>query len=392
MTLGAERAASAAAWRGDPVVRIGSRPGPTVSAGGDTLLLMCSNDYLGLAGDERLADAAAAAAHEWGVGSAASSRVSGATELHAELESRLARLKSCEDAVLFSSGYLANLGTIAALTSAGDVVVSDELNHASIVDGCRLSGAAIAVYPHGDASACARHVAAARRRGAGVLVVTDSVFSMDGDLAPLADLVAVAGEHDATLMVDEAHATGVLGDGRGALAALGLEGGAEVVMGTCSKALGAAGGFVAGSAGLCRFLRLRARPYVFDTAQPAPVSAAVLAALDIVDAEPWRGRRACANAAHLAAGLARAGWQVHEPAAAVVPLVVGDADTATGLAARARRNGVLAPPILPPAVASGTARIRLCPTAAHSDADVRAVIDAFGAPSAHEPPGPGRPR
>lgn len=380
MSLAADLATRARAWVGDPVVRVGSRPGARVTVGGDDLLLMCSNDYLGLAGDPRLAEAASAAAHRWGTGAGASSRVSGATELHAELEARLARLKACEDAVLFSSGYLANLGTIAALTREGDVVVSDELNHASIVDGCRLSGAAIAVYPHGDAAACARHVAAARRRGAAVLIATDSVFSMDGDVAPLAELAAIAAEHDATLMVDEAHATGVLGHGRGALAAAGLEGRAEVVMGTCSKALGAAGGFVAGSAGLCRFLRLRARPYVFDTAQPAPVSAAVLAALDVTEAEPWRGERACANAIRLADGLAQAGWRVPEPAAAIVPLVAGDADNAVALSERARQCGVLAPAILPPAVPAGAARIRLCPTAAHSDADVDATVAAFGRP------------
>ncbi|MFN8104034.1 MAG: 8-amino-7-oxononanoate synthase [Acidimicrobiia bacterium] len=378
MSLAGDHAVSARAWHGDPVVRVGSRPAARVTVDGDELLLMCSNDYLGLAGDPRLADAAADAARRWGTGAGASSRVSGATELHAALEARLARLKASEDAVLFSSGYLANLGTITALTGAADVVVSDELNHASIVDGCRLSGAAVAVFPHGDAAACARHVAAARRRGAGVLIVTDSVFSMDGDLAPLADLVAIAAENDATLMVDEAHATGVLGGGRGALAAAGLEGRAEVVMGTCSKALGAAGGFVAGSADLCRFLRLRARPYVFDTAQPAPVSAAVLAALDVVAGEPWRGERACANARRLAAGLARAGWATTEPAAAIVPVVMGDAASAVDVSARARRRGVLAPPILPPAVPDGTARIRLCPTASHSDSDVDVTIAAFG--------------
>lgn len=378
MTLAGDRAESAAAWHGDPVTRVGSRPGRTVTIEGDELLLMCSNDYLGLAGDRRLAEAAADAARRWGTGAGASSRVSGATELHARLEHRLARLKACEDAVLFSSGYLANLGTIAALTGAGDVVVSDELNHASIVDGCRLSGAAIAVYPHGDAGACRRHVAAARRRGAGVLVVTDSVFSMDGDLAPLAELVSIAEAHGASLMVDEAHATGVLGGGRGALASVGLEGRAEVVMGTCSKALGAAGGFVAGSADLCRFLRLRARPYVFDTAQPPPVSAAVLAALDVVESEPWRGEQVCRLAGRLAKGLAAAGWTVPAPVAAVVALVVGDGATATDLSERARRGGVFAPPILPPAVRRGTARIRLCPTAVRDDADVDATVAALG--------------
>lgn len=360
--------------------RVGSRAGRTVTVDGEELLLMCSNDYLGLAGDPRLADAAADAAHRWGTGAGASARVSGASALHGRLERRLARLKSSDDAVLFSSGYLANLGTIAALTRTGDVVVSDELNHASIVDGCRLSGAAIAVYPHGDASACARHVAAARRRGAGVLVVTDSVFSMDGDLAPLEDLVSITEAHDASLMVDEAHATGVLGGGRGALAAAGLEGRAEVVMGTCSKALGAAGGFVAGSTDLCRYLRLRARPYVFDTAQPAPVSAAVLAALDVVGSEPWRGEAARRLARRLASGLAASGWSVPEPAAAVVALVVGDGTTAVALSRRARRGGVFAPAILPPAVRQGTARIRLCPTAAHDDADVDRTVAAIGLP------------
>jgi 8-amino-7-oxononanoate synthase len=379
MSLASERAAKAAAWLGDAVARVGSGPGPTVRVDGDELLLLCSNDYLGLAGDPRLAAAAADAATLWGTGAGASARVSGATELHAELESRLAALKECEDAVLFSSGYLANLGTITALTGPDDVVVSDELNHASIVDGCRLSGAAVAVYPHANASACARHVAAARRRGAGVLIVTDSVFSMDGDLAPLAELVSIAETHEASLMVDEAHATGVLGGGRGALAELGLDGRAEVVMGTCSKALGAAGGFVAASEALCKFLRLRARPYVFDTAPPAPVTAAVIAALDIVDREPERGRTVRSLADHLAAGLRAAGWCVQEPVAAVVPVIVGDAAATAALSGRLRSRGILAPAILPPAVAEGSARIRLCPMATHTFEQMDVAVAAFGA-------------
>lgn len=350
--------------------------GPTVRVGEQELLLLCSNNYLGLATDPRVTEAAAAAARELGSGSGASRLVCGSLELHHQLEQRLAQLKGKADCVLFSSGYLANLGTIAALCGRGDTVVSDELNHASIIDGCRLSGADIAIYPHADADACAQRVARARGR---VLLVTDSVFSMDGDLAPLAELCAAAARHDGWVMVDEAHATGVLGGGAGAVSALGLSAQVDAVMGTCSKALGAAGGFVAGSRAVCDYLRNRARSFVYDTAPAPPVVAAALAALDVITAEPERGEQVCRAARLLATELRALGFTVPWPAAAIVPVLVGDSAVAMRLSGFLRRAGVLAPAIRPPTVPPGTARLRLCVMATHTGEQLGRVVAAFRA-------------
>ncbi|HWB72603.1 MAG TPA: aminotransferase class I/II-fold pyridoxal phosphate-dependent enzyme, partial [Egibacteraceae bacterium] len=254
----------------------------------DGLVNLSSNDYLGLAGDRRLAAAAAEAARRWGAGSGASRLITGGTTLHRELEDAVASWKATEDAVVFSSGYLANVGTIPALARRGDVVCSDTLNHASVVDACRLSRADVRLYPHGDAAALDRllvEAGHARRR----LVVTDGVFSMDGDAADLTALCDVAEAHGAMVMVDDAHGCGVLGpDGRGTAAAQGQAHRVHVHLGTLSKAFGAAGGYVAGSAELCDWLRNRARGFMFDTAPPPPTVGAALAGLTIARAEPWR--------------------------------------------------------------------------------------------------------
>ncbi|MEW6583315.1 MAG: 8-amino-7-oxononanoate synthase, partial [Actinomycetota bacterium] len=241
-------------------------PDPEVAIDGEPHLLLASNNYLGLANDPRVVDGARRALDAYGAGAGASRLVTGSLDLHRRLEERIAALKSCEDALVFPTGFQANVGTIPALVGRDDVVFADRLNHASIVDGCLLSGARLVRYRHGDAGAleeAIRRSGAARRR----LVVTDTVFSMDGDLAPLPDLVEVAERHECMLMVDEAHATGVLGPtGAGAVEHFGLQGRVPVVMGTLSKALGAQGGYVAGSRDLCDYLRTRARGFVFTTA------------------------------------------------------------------------------------------------------------------------------
>ena len=323
-----------------------------------------SNDYLGLAGDDRVAAAAADAATRWGAGSGASRLITGGTFLHRELEAALAAWKGAEDAVVFSSGYLANAGTIPALVGQGDVVFSDELNHASIVDGCRLSGATVCVYPHGDVDALERLLAVTpgRRR----LIVTDGVFSMDGDGADLPALCRAAEAAGAMVMVDDAHGCGVIGpDGRGLAAAQGCADRITVSVGTLSKAFGSAGGYVTGSAALCEWLRNRARGFVFDTALAPPSAGAALEALRISRDEPWRRERAVAAAKELAAGLG-----VAEPAASVVPLIIGRADEAVELAGRLRDGGLDVVAIRPPSVPDGTARLRFATTAAHSPADV----------------------
>ena len=328
-----------------------------------------SNDYLGLAGDSRLAAAAADAASRWGAGAGASRLITGGTSLHRELEREVAAWKQVEDAVVFSSGYLANTGTISALAGPGDAIFSDALNHASIVDACRLSRATVCVYPHGDSTALAQLLAStpARRR----LIVTDGIFSMDGDAADLVALSALAAEHDATLVVDDAHGCGVIGpDGRGTAAAQGVE--VEVSIGTLSKAFGAAGGYVAGSADLCEWLRNRARGFVFDTALPPPSVGAALEGLRISRAEPERRDTAVALAKELAAGLA-----VDSPAAAIVPLVVGDAHGAVALQQHLADEGLDVVAIRPPTVPDGSSRLRFSTTALHTHEDVARAIAAF---------------
>jgi len=358
---------------------LSSPQGPEVVLGGRQVIQLCSNDYLGLAADPRLRRAAAAAAGRWGAGSGASRLVSGTSEAHRRLEASLARLKGCEDAIVFSSGYLANTGTIPALAGSQDAVFSDELNHASIIDGCRLSGARVVVYRHADVADLERALCSvdARRR----LVVTDTVFSMQGDLAPVPDLARVCERHGAMLMVDDAHATGLL-EAAGA--------GAGIVMSTLSKALGSAGGFVAGSRDLVEWLRNRARSYVFDTAPPPAAVGAAIEAVRIIAKEPHRGPGVVAAAARLAQALAGLGYDVGRPAAAIVPVLVGDGPGAMALSSRLFEHGVFVPAIRPPSVPPGTARLRVTVTAAHTEEHLAAAVEAFA--SARRGAGPRPPR
>jgi 8-amino-7-oxononanoate synthase len=350
---------------------------PEVVLDGDRLILLASNNYLGLATDPRVVEAAAEAARRWGAGTGSARLISGGMRLHDELEQRLAAFKRTESALLFSSGYLANLGTISALVSRGDAIFSDELNHASIIDGARLSHADVHVYRHADpehlATLLREHGARGRR-----LVVTDTVFSMDGDLAPLHELVEASDRHNAILMVDEAHATGVVGPGgRGAVAHFGLEGRVPVVMGTLSKALGSAGGYIAGSSDLIAYLRNRARAFIFDTAPTPPTVAAAAAALWVLEREPQRPERVRALARLLADGLNAAGFVVPQPAAAIVPVVVGATDAALAFARALRGQGVLVPAIRPPSVAPGTARLRATVMATHTETQIDSALHAF---------------
>lgn len=341
-----------------------SAAGPYV----DGLVNLSSNDYLGLAGDRRVIEAAQAAAGAWGAGSGASRLVTGGTVLHRELERAIARWKRAEDAVVFSSGYLANVGTIPALVGRGDAVFSDALNHASIIDGCRLSRAQVRVYPHRDIAALDQLLGTtdARRR----LIVTDGIFSMDGDAADVPALRTLAEAHGAMLMVDDAHGCGVLGpDGRGTAAAQGCAGRVHVQLGTLSKAFGAAGGYVAGAADLCDWLRNQARGFVFDTALPPPAAGAAVRAREIATAEPWRRARALQLAQRLAAGLG-----VEEPAACIVPLVIGAPEATLRASAALAEAGLLAVAIRPPTVPPGTARLRFTASAAHSEADIDRAV------------------
>src|SRR3954454_3587494 len=313
-------------------LRVVSGPqGPRVVLDGRPVLLLCSNDYLGLADHPRVREAASEAALRWGAGAGSSRLVSWTMTLHGRLEERLAAFKGTERALLFGSGYLANSGIVPALAGKGEVVFSDALNHASIVDGCRLAGADTFVYRHADLD----HLEWGLRRAPGraALVVTDGVFSMDGDVAPLAGIVALAREHGARVMVDEAHATGAVGPGgRGSVAAAGLEGEVDVVVGTLGKALGSYGAYVCCDAVMARWLVNAARSLIFSTAPAPPVVGAALAALDLLEAEPRRVARLQANAAVLRGALEREGLDAGGSRTQILPLLVGGAAAAVAVA------------------------------------------------------------
>ncbi len=356
--------------------RVDGASGPWVRIDGREVLLLCANDYLGLAGDERVREAAAGAALRWGAGAGASRLVSGTLPIHEELEARLAAWERRERAVLFGSGYLANVGVISALAERGDVVFSDALNHASIVDGCRLSRAEVFVYRHADVEHLAWGLARAEGRGA--LVVTDSVFSMDGDVAPLAEIVALARRWGARTVVDEAHGTGCLGlGGRGAVAAAGLEEQVDVLVGTLGKALGAYGAYVACGGDLAALLVNSARPFIFSTAPPPAAAGAALAALAILEQEPGRPARLQANAALLRDALSAHGLDTGGSSTQILPLVVGAAEDAVAAAEGALGEGVFAQAIRPPTVPAGTSRLRVAVSSEHTPADLRAAADVL---------------
>ncbi len=340
-------------------------PGGRVRVGGQVLLNLSANDYLGLAQDPRLAAAAAEAARRWGAGAGASRLVAGHLRLHREVEEKLAAFKGTEAAVIFSTGYMANLGAITALVGPGDTVFCDRLNHASIYDGIRLSGARLARFPHRDLNALEKLLQGAPPRGRR-LIITDSVFSVDGDLAPLKELVSLKERYGAVLMVDEAHATGVLGPGGAGLAeALGLTARVEVHMGTFSKALGALGGYVAGDRRLIDFLHNRARSFIYSTALPPPVLGAIDCALEIVRREPERRRRLLAEAAVFRQQLAAAGLNTLGSETQIVPVVAGSNRAALDFAQALREAGYLAVALRPPTVPPGQARVRFSLSAAH---------------------------
>jgi 8-amino-7-oxononanoate synthase len=343
--------------------------GPHIVLDGKPVLLLCSNNYLGLADHPRVREAAAEAAMRWGVGAGASRLVSGTMTVHRRLEERLAAFKGRQSALLFGSGYLANAGTIAALARPGDVIFSDELNHASIIDGCRLSRADVFVYDHCDPEHLEWGIVKAEDRGA--LIVTDSVFSMDGDVAPLVEIVELAQRYGLRTLVDEAHGTGALGPGgRGALAEAGLEDQVDVIVGTLGKALGSYGAFVACDEVMARYLVNAARTFIFSTALPPPAAAAALAALGLLEADPRRVQRLAANASALGSALQAEGFAVGSSRTQILPLVIGDAAQAMRICELALRRGIFAQAIRPPTVPAMTSRLRLAVMATHHEAEL----------------------
>ena len=357
--------------------RVDGDQGPTLTLDGREVINFSSNNYLGIANHPALAAAAKAAIDRYGCGSGASRLISGNMTLHEQLEARLAQFKSTEAALVFNSGFQANVGILSTLTGDGDAIVSDSLNHASIIDGCRLSKAQTFVYAHGDLAAletCLKQAAPARRR----LIVTETIFSMDGDEAPLAGIVELAEKYDAMVMVDEAHGTGVFGaNGAGVVAKLGLAPRVSVQMGTLGKALGGFGAYVAGSRALCDLLINRCRSFIFTTSLPPAVMAMALAAIDLVQNEPQRRDALRHNSRKLKQGLSQLGFELGGSESPILPLIVGDAGRCMALSAALLERGVFAQGIRPPTVPVGTSRLRITVMATHSDQQIETALKVF---------------
>jgi glycine C-acetyltransferase/8-amino-7-oxononanoate synthase len=357
---------------------IASAQGPRITIDGRVFLNFSSNDYLGLANDPVLKRAGAAVMEKFGVGAGASRLVSGNLQPYEELERKLAAFKAKEAAIVFGSGYAANVGTISALAGEGDVIILDKLDHASIIDGARQSGAAIRVYPHRNLKKLADILQQSqqfRRR----LIVTETVFSMDGDLAPLTETVELKEKHDAWLMIDEAHATGLYAKNRRGLAeAAGVEDKIDVTLGTLSKALGCAGGFVVGSQTLIDFLRNRARSLIYSTALPPAICAAAAAAVDFVmsDAGHERRDKLWRNLSVMKNGLSGSGIQ-NESRGPIIPIIIGDENAAVEVSGKLYERGIFVPAIRFPTVPKGKARLRVTVTAAHESADITQFLEAF---------------
>lgn len=352
-------------------------PASRIIVDGRECILLSSNSYLGLAEHPAVRAAAIEAVSRWGAGAGGSRLISGNLGLHEDLEREIARFKRTEAAIIFNTGYMANLGAITALAGKGDVIISDELNHASIIDGCRLSRAETRIYRHKDTEQLKeilRQARGHRRR----LIVTDSVFSMDGDIAPLPEITALAEEYGAMVMVDDAHATGVLGvRGAGAADYFRLEGKIPVQMGTLSKALGSFGAFVAGSRELIDFLTNRARSFIFSTALPPAVIGAAMAAIKLVENNPEIRQKLWDNARYLRAGLEKMGYRVLSGESPIIPVLIGDDRKTVQMAGSLRGKGVFAPGIRPPTVPPGTGRIRVTVMAVHSLYDLDEALDVF---------------
>ena len=358
--------------------RVEAVEGGRIRVDGRWLIHLASNNYLGLTQHPKVIAAAQEALARYGAGAGSARLIGGTFPPHEELEAELADFKQAEDCLLFSTGYMANLGIVTALMGPGDLIIGDRLNHASLIDACRLSGAAFRIYPHGDAD---RLEEALRKRRAGhrkVLVVTEGLFSMDGDLAPLPAIVEMARRYDAWVLVDEAHATGVFGSsGRGSLEHFNISTDGILQMGTLSKALGSVGGFLAGPRVVVELLRNKARPFIYTTALPPSCAAAALEALRVIREEPVRRRRLWENVHRWSSGLMKQGWKLTSHASPILPIRIGSNQETMLLAQRLFEAGVYAPAIRPPTVPEGSARIRTSLTALHTEEDLSAALHAF---------------
>ena len=345
---------------------------------GKEVINLASNNYLGLTTHPKLREAALEAVRKYGVGSGAVRTISGTMTLHMQLEERIAAFKHVEKCVVFQSGFAANAGTVSAILGPEDHIVSDELNHASIIDGCRLSRAKIHVFPHKDVAAAERILAELDSAPGRKLLISDGVFSMDGDIGPLPGLADAAAKHGAIMMVDDAHSSGVLGrNGRGTIDHFGLHGRVDIQVGTLSKAIGVLGGYVCGSRDLIEFLYHRARPFLFSTSHPPAVAAACLAAFDVLEQEPERIERLWENTRYFKRGLTQAGFQTGMSETPITPVMVGEAKLAHQLSRELFEGGVLATGIGFPTVPKGKARVRTIVTATHSTKELDIALEVF---------------
>ncbi len=360
-----------------PLRVLDSAQGPEAVVDGKRVINLSSNNYLGLNTHPRLKEATIKATEQWGAGSGAVRTIAGTMELHEELERRLAEFKHTEASLVFQSGFTANVGLLQVLVGEGDVIISDELNHASIIDGIRLSRAERSIFKHRDMDDLERHLAKHADKRVR-LVVTDGVFSMDGDIAPLAKIVERAEAHRALVMVDDAHASGVLGtNGRGSVNHFKLDGRVDLQMGTLSKAIGVLGGYVASAQVVRDFLIHRARPFLFSTSHPPGVAAACIAAIDVLLHEPERIERLWANTRRFKAGLARIGFDTGTSETPITPVIVGKGSDAMALSDWLFARGIFAQGIGYPTVPEGRARVRTIVTSAHTEAQLDTALEAF---------------
>jgi|ACXJ01.1.fsa_nt_gi glycine C-acetyltransferase len=364
-----------------PIRIIESSQGPWIRIEGKMKLNMCSNNYLGLANHPEVKKAAKEAIDEFGVGAGAVRSIAGTNDLHARLEEKVARFKHMESSLVYQGGLLANSGTIPSLVGKEDIVFSEELNHASIIDGVRLSSASRAVFRHMDMKDLEKVITEKRKSGRRSLIITDGVFSMDGDIAPLKEIVEIAEKHDSMTYVDDAHGEGVLGDhGRGICDHFNVSGRVDVEMGTFSKAVGSMGGFVAGNADLIELLKRKARPFLFSSALNPADTAAVLKSIEIMERDDTLLRKLWSNSERLKKGLVNAGFNLGNSKTPITPVIVGDEKKTLLLSEELyRESDIFASPIVFPTVPRGTARIRLMPSAVHSESDIEKTVEAFEA-------------
>lgn len=362
-----------------PLVELQTPQGGRITVNGRRVINLSSNNYLGLANHPKLKEAAIEAVKKWGAGAGAVRPIIGTMSIHEELERRLAAFKHVEAAIVFQSGFTANAGTIPAVITKEDAIISDELNHASIIDGCRLTGLPSEqrpIYKHRDMESLEqvlKQTAKYRKR----LIITDGVFSMDGDIAPLDKIVELAEQYDAAVMVDDAHGSGVLGGGRGTAYHFGVHQRIDIQLGTLSKAIGVMGGYIAGSKALRDWLTQRSRPFLFSTAHPPAVVAAIMAALDLMESDPSLTEKLWENARYWQNGLKARGFDIGVTETPITPIIVGDEARALDLQRGLFEEGVLALAVVYPTVARGKARVRTMPNASHEKADLDEALAAM---------------